>query len=163
MSALSSVTTRLSGERCCIADTDGCENIVEEVDGRPNCTCNFMSRMQLPCRHIFLSQTARGAELFSERWVPRRWRQDQQVIRADRPPSSTQPVAVTLSITKRPPLSILGKREKYQEMMRVMKVMADMCSDMGQAQFKECYQLLQNLLEFWSTGRQVTLLVSFSS
>ena len=141
----------------CLKEPDGTEHLVHLDERQPRCSCAFTKQMELPCRHIFMAQSARGETLFREEWVPLRWRQDHQV---QQEASASAKLAAVTKWIKQTPGPIPGKKEKYNELLRILKGLADLCSDMGEEQYRGCFRLLQNLIEFWSAGRSVVLVVS---
>ena len=120
----------------------------------PSCSCSFHHRQELPCRHIFIAAWQTGCEVFQESWVPPRWMKCHQM--PELPKTYPKP-SLTVSTVQSPSTQSMSKTQKYREVNRLLKVIADVCSDLGFQEFTARYELLERLLTLWTSGVTVAL------
>ena len=108
------------------------------------CTC-FMSQL-LPCRHI-LTCLLQEETPFLTSWVPERWMRE---YNNNRTIVSGQVINVK-TVTNGPKMT---RREKFCEMNRLLRDIADMSADLGHHNFCSRFHFIVDLHKAWSQSKQ---------
>ena len=113
------------------------------------CTC-FMSQL-LPCRHI-LTCLLQEETPFQTSWIPERWTRE---YNNNRTIVSGQVINVK-TVTNGPKMT---RREKFCEMNRLLRDIADMSADLGHHNFCSRFHFIVDLHKAWSQSKLVSLVV----
>ena len=111
-----------------------------------------LHQAELPCRHIFMALGAWWGTLFREKMAT-----------GSPSPASKFGICQAGSSDEMDQTDTRTHpwEAKYTELLCNLKGLADLCCNMGEEQYRGCFRLLQ-ILEFWSAGRSVVLVVSIS-
>ena len=145
-----------TGEDTFIVKREDRHHTVNVTEVMASCTCNFKKRQELPCRHIVVVCMEKDLPLFQESYIPPRWKKTYQLPHSSS--VSSKSLATVARVQSKPPTS---KRERYQEVSRLLKVIGDQCSDVGHHEFASRYDLLCLLSNSWLQGKTVALTVSY--
>ena len=147
-----SCTAALDGD-VAVVNVCGESYHITDFPERPSCQCSFSKSQQLPCLHIMVAALNFDQPIFREDWIPSRWQKCFQL--PDLPKSSS---AVNIKFCPRAALP-KGKSDRFKELHRLLRVIADASSDVGGSEFAARYELLQQLASFWASGKAVALVV----
>lgn len=119
-----------------------------------SCSCSFYTNTNLLCRHIFYLVSEKKINDFNKEWIPVKW----QVS----PESVTQMASKAKTSVKIKPLSPekvkkMRKNNKFLEMLRVMKLIANMNSVLEPREYCTRFELLIQLHKLWQDGKRVSV------
>ncbi|XP_047473142.1 uncharacterized protein LOC125027974 [Penaeus chinensis] len=120
-----------------------------------SCSCSFYANTNLLCRHLFYLVSEIKITDFHKEWIPVKW----QVS----PKSAvTQMASRAKASVKIKPLSPekvkkMRKNNKFLEMLRVMKLMANMNSILEPREYCARFELLIQLHKLWQDGKRASI------
>ena len=119
------------------------------------CSCSFNVTMTLPCRHIFIVDGSQEeGSKFNEEWLPQRWRKERQLLLTEKSELARK---TSVRIEKVRKESLKTRREKYNELIKITKELADLCAREGHKEFCNRYEQLSMLHLGWKEGRRVQI------
>ena len=121
-----------------------------------DCSCAFRTSMLLPCRHMFalckgLCKPLYNAELCNKRWTSDYYRSTQRLFCN----SPSQPVIVMSSSKEH--THKLTQHEKFRKASIICSQVASVASVSSKIDFQRRMKLLNDLLDFWKNGTEVSL------
>ena len=119
-----------------------------EVGGAVSCSCSAFSASSLLCRHIIFT-IHHLQKNFDPTRIPRQWTQAYNKMRA----AAIQRVDVARVEAKKN----LSRTEKFRELNRVLKDIADMSADLEHTQFCQRYEMIAALHKAFQEGKVVFL------
>ena len=126
-----------------------------------SCTCSSAKRMGLPCRHILEVRDMMNLPLFQPTLVNQRWTMAYYEELAETRFScdnSTQldqsHTTVTLTENKQ---TVLFQAQKFRKALRIAQSLASLASEGGMRTFTTRLRQLEDVAEYWSLGREVTI------
>ena len=127
------------------------DNIYSVTTG-DTCSCDcpsFISQL-LPCRHIIACILQEGLD-FQSSWIPQRWTTNYNDSHNTRIRSRVVNVRKVACGPK------MTRNQKFCEMSRLLRDIADMSADLGHRQFCSRYQVIVDLHNAWSHLKHVTI------
>lgn len=135
----------------------GCDEYSVILEGGiATCTCMFNKQMNLPCRHIFAVDQHNGTTQFNEEWFPPRWRKSFRAPSSSAFITSRRPVSEIDKIEKK---KTMTRAQKFTEMHRIFKDIADLSANLGHTDFCARYDLILKLHKAFQEGHSITVSV----
>ena len=121
------------------------------------CACIFFQSMLLPCRHIFALRKMLKKPLFDpalcdNRWTFAYYRSTQRLFSSS---SSLSSLAIATSETKH--VRKLTQHEKFRKAVGLTSELASVTSYASTFHFRRRMKLLQQLINHWKNGEEVSL------
>ena len=117
------------------------------------CSCIFNCSMRLPCRHILALRSKLNLSLFDVELCDKRWSMEYykstQRMFVNRVHSQ---VSLTTSASKE-----LSQHEKFRKASLLATELASVTSYASHIHFKRKMKLLQELIDYWKNGEEVSL------
>ncbi|XP_064091570.1 uncharacterized protein LOC135205138 [Macrobrachium nipponense] len=149
---------KICGQYSCQARTDDGSFLIQHSSGHQYtvnslmnlCTCTFATTMLLPCKHVFLTREQNCVDVFDESLIPERWRTTYQLLSLSE--HLPKPTAV---LTKTKQRNILSRCEKYNKVFGLLKDVASVVAEHGQAKFNGYITEIKLLKDLISSGKTV--------
>ena len=126
-----------------------------------SCTCSSAKRMGLPCRHILKVRGIMNLPLFEPTLVNQRWTmayyEDLAETRfsCDDSTHLDQPhTTVAVAENKQ---TVLSQAQKFRKALRIAQSLASLASEGGMRTFTKRLRQLEDVAEYWSLGREITI------
>ncbi|XP_035667340.1 uncharacterized protein LOC118410003 isoform X1 [Branchiostoma floridae] len=118
------------------------------------CSCHFLQKMGMPCRHLFAARIEAAFELFDMSLVAERWKKDTKA-HAENAELETQSQNIITCETI-PSKRAKSAASKYTETMQVCKEIANVNSLCGQKAYDNRIKQLRYMLECYKSNKTVT-------
>ena len=129
------------------------------------CSCSFMSKMGLPCSHLFKLRSFLSLPLFENSIANKRWSRqfyhsclDEKEFLEERPSHSSVELVVTETDVE--PMKVLTQAQKYRKLIRTCQLLASVGSEGGMGTYTVRLEQLQNILQQWQKGEDVVVLTN---
>ncbi|XP_047126936.1 uncharacterized protein LOC124808018 [Hydra vulgaris] len=125
------------------------------------CNCRFMSKMELPCYHLFQLRKFLMLPMFDVQLVNRRWTKEyyNQSLRARNDTNITSSVEIVSEVDVKP-VKTLTQAQKYRNLLKTCQLLASVGSEGGMVIFKKRQAQLEVILRQWQKGEEVTLVTN---
>jgi zinc finger SWIM domain-containing protein 3 len=122
------------------------------------CTCVFNCSMRLPCRHILALRSTLDLPLFDAELCDKRWSMEyykstqRMFVNRVRSPQVTLTASASKDHARR-----LSQHEKFRKASLLTTELASVMSHASHIHFKRRMNLLQELIDYWKNGEEVSL------
>ncbi|XP_063585693.1 uncharacterized protein LOC134763067 [Penaeus indicus] len=120
-----------------------------------SCSCNFYANTNLLCRHVFYLVSEKTNIEFNKEWIPVKW----QVSPASAVAQMASRAKASVKIKPLSPEKVkkMRKNNKFLEMLRVMKLIANMNSILEPREYCARFELLIQLHKLWQDGKRASI------
>lgn len=120
-----------------------------------SCSCSFYTNTNLLCRHVFYLVSEKKITDFNKEWIPIKWQVSPES-------AVTQMASRAKTSVKIKPLSPekvkkMRKNNKFLEMLRVMKLIANMNCTLEPREYCARFELLIQLHKLWQDGKRASI------